>query len=97
MSVGSEGAERTITNLAAGRIAADSTDGINGSQLFATNQAVEAIDTEVGELTDRAVKYDGTTGDPKDLITLEGDVSSDGGLTGGTRITNLSQGVGAVL
>ncbi|HSX65473.1 MAG TPA: YadA-like family protein, partial [Pseudoxanthomonas sp.] len=42
VSVGAAGAERTITNVAAGRISGTSTDAINGSQLFATNQAVEA-------------------------------------------------------
>ncbi|MCS4533892.1 YadA family autotransporter adhesin [Neisseria montereyensis] len=34
VSVGSTGAERTVTNVAAGRINATSTDAINGSQLF---------------------------------------------------------------
>ncbi len=43
VSVGSEGNERTITNVAAGRVTADSTDAINGSQLYATNQAVEGL------------------------------------------------------
>jgi len=42
VSVGTAGAERTITNLAAGRVSATSTDAINGSQLHATNQAVAA-------------------------------------------------------
>ncbi|KAB2654884.1 calcium-binding protein [Brucella tritici] len=84
VSVGNVGAERTITNVAAGRISATSTDAINGSQLFATNQAVEAIDDDVAELGDRAVKYDGALGDPKDTITLEG--------TAGTTITNLADG-----
>src|SRR5690606_28758872 len=37
------GDERTITNVAAGRVNADSTDAINGSQLFRTNQSVEAL------------------------------------------------------
>ena len=40
LSVGSAGNERTITNVAAGQIAAASTDAINGSQLYATNQAI---------------------------------------------------------
>ncbi|MFC5921119.1 beta strand repeat-containing protein, partial [Neisseria weixii] len=40
VSIGSSGAERTLTNLAAGRISATSTDGINGSQLYATNAAL---------------------------------------------------------
>src|SRR5687768_5155615 len=45
VSVGAAGAERTITNVAAGRISGSSTDAINGSQLFATNQAIEAVAT----------------------------------------------------
>ncbi len=35
VSVGKKGAERTITNVAAGRISNTSTDAINGSQLYA--------------------------------------------------------------
>ncbi|MBO3278329.1 hypothetical protein JFY56_24235, partial [Pseudomonas sp. Milli4] len=38
VSVGKAGAERTLTNVAAGRLSATSTDAVNGSQLFATNQ-----------------------------------------------------------
>ncbi|MGS1005912.1 YadA-like family protein [Achromobacter anxifer] len=85
VSVGSAGAERTITNVAAGRLGALSTDAVNGSQLQATNQAVNA-------LGDRAVAYDGNAGDPKTLITLGGPASTDGGATGGTKITNLTRG-----
>jgi len=47
VSVGSVGAERTITNVAAGRISGGSTDAVNGSQLFATNQAVTANTTSI--------------------------------------------------
>jgi autotransporter adhesin len=43
VSVGNVGAERTITNVAAGRLNAGSTDAVNGSQLFATNSAVENL------------------------------------------------------
>ena len=43
VSVGALGAERQITNVAAGQLNAGSTDAVNGSQLFATNQAV-AVD-----------------------------------------------------
>lgn len=37
VSVGKQGAERQLVNVAAGNIAQDSTDAINGSQLYATN------------------------------------------------------------
>ena len=40
VSVGSVGSERQIKNVAGGRVDANSTDAINGSQLFATNTAV---------------------------------------------------------
>ncbi|QNX15747.1 YadA-like family protein [Acinetobacter seifertii] len=38
VSVGSVGNERQIINVAAGRVSASSTDAINGSQLFQTNE-----------------------------------------------------------
>lgn len=47
VSVGAEGSERTITNVAAGRLSATSTDAVNGSQLHATNQAVNAIGANI--------------------------------------------------
>ncbi|MDT8896625.1 hypothetical protein RSO41_18410, partial [Halomonas sp. I1] len=54
VSVGDAGNERTITNVAAGRISASSTDAINGSQLFASNQAIENLNTD---LQDSKVRY----------------------------------------
>ena len=41
VSVGKAGSERTITNVAAGRISAVSTDAINGSQLFAVTSEMD--------------------------------------------------------
>ena len=55
VSVGSEGNERTITNVAAGRINEDSTDAVNGSQLYATNQKVDAGWTATDGTTNIAV------------------------------------------
>lgn len=43
VSVGNVNAERQITNVAAGRISATSTDAINGSQLYAVHQAIESL------------------------------------------------------
>ena len=49
VSVGSEGNERTITNVAAGRVTVESTDAINGSQLYSVankvGDNVKAIET----------------------------------------------------
>lgn len=43
VSVGAPGAERQLVNVAPGAINATSTDAINGSQLYATNQAIEDV------------------------------------------------------
>lgn len=53
LSIGAPGGERTIINVAAGRVGADSTDAVNGSQLHATQQAVEAVDGRVNDLSNR--------------------------------------------
>ena len=45
LSIGSAGKERTITNVAAGRISDSSTDAINGSQLYATQNVMNNIGT----------------------------------------------------
>ncbi|WP_219097695.1 S-layer family protein [Pseudomonas sp. UMAB-40] len=50
LSVGSVGNERQITNVAAGQVTAASTDAINGSQLFATNTAIDAVGTQTTTL-----------------------------------------------
>lgn len=102
VSVGSAGLERTITNVGAGRVSGTSTDAINGSQLFATNQAINNVATVAQGASDRAVKYDWTDANGNGVVdpgevnytkaTLAGPVSTDGGLTGGTTITNVHQG-----
>ncbi|PZW88909.1 autotransporter adhesin [Paraburkholderia tropica] len=66
VSVGSSGHERQVTNVAAGRVTAASTDAVNGSQLYATNTQVTtntgAIST-LQALTADAVMYDSTAHD----------------------------------
>ncbi|RJF90250.1 hypothetical protein [Sphingomonas cavernae] len=94
VSVGAVGVERTITNVAAGRLTGTSTDAVNGSQLFATNQAVESVTKASGNTSQIAVKYDwddkngdGVV-DPGEVnynsVTMEG--------AGGTKITNVAPG-----
>ena len=43
LSIGTAGKERTITNVAAGRISDSSTDAVNGSQLYATQNVMNNI------------------------------------------------------
>ena len=45
LSIGTAGKERTITNVAAGRISDSSTDAVNGSQLYATQNVMNNIGT----------------------------------------------------
>ncbi|MDO5632915.1 MAG: YadA-like family protein [Paracoccus sp. (in: a-proteobacteria)] len=47
VSVGAPGSERQVQNVAAGRVAADSTDAVNGSQLHATNTELAAVRTDL--------------------------------------------------
>jgi len=49
---------RTVSGLAAGELSATSTDAVTGAQLFATNQAVSAMDTRVDTLELLAVDFD---------------------------------------
>jgi trimeric autotransporter adhesin len=68
----------TLTNVAPGALNATSTDAVNGSQLFATNQAIAAL---AGSIPTNAVEYDDGS---QTLVTLGG--------AGGTTITNLADG-----
>lgn len=43
VSVGTKDKERTITNVAAGRVSATSTDAINGSQLYGVHQMIDTL------------------------------------------------------
>ncbi|NZA26907.1 YadA-like family protein, partial [Luteimonas sp. SJ-92] len=80
-----------LTNVAAGEVSEDSTDAVNGSQLFETNQRVDVVEGQVADLDDRvgdvegvvanAVSYDD---DSRATITLDGD--------DGTVITNVAAG-----
>ncbi|CAB3768644.1 hypothetical protein LMG29542_05912 [Paraburkholderia humisilvae] len=82
----------TITNVKAATLSATSTDAVNGSQLYATNQDVAkntgditTLNTQIttinGQLSD-AVKYDTSA---HDKVTLAGGAA-------GTTITNLKAG-----
>ena len=43
VSVGAKDKERTITNVASGRVSATSTDAINGSQLYGVHQMIDTL------------------------------------------------------
>lgn len=73
LSIGKKDAERTITNVAAGRLSETSTDAVNGSQLHATNLAVDGITEKVVRVDENAVKYDANPdGTKANSISLQG-------------------------
>ncbi|WP_457936126.1 YadA-like family protein [Mesorhizobium sp. 10J20-29] len=55
------------------------------NEITNVNTRIDNIDITFGEVSDRAVRYDGVAGAPKDTITLEG--------TSGSLITNLRPGL----
>ncbi|SPO65102.1 YadA-like family protein [Pseudomonas sp. JV241A] len=59
VSVGAQDAERQISNVAAGRVTGTSTDAINGSQLFATHQAVNLVGSRLNSLGGDIANYFG--------------------------------------
>ena len=61
LSVGAKNAERQIKNVAAGKISKDSTDAVNGSQLYATNKIIGNVADSVANVIggDAKVNKDG--------------------------------------
>lgn len=74
ISVGNENIKRTVTNVAAGRVTGSSTDAINGSQLFATNQGVDANAKNIAKgmnfAADTGTAYNAQLGD---TVSIKGD------------------------
>ena len=92
VSVGAAGAERTITHVAAGRISGTSTDAINGSQFYATNQQVtlnSALIGTQGQTIANALggssSYDASTGTVTAALTV-----------GGNSYSNVNDALGAI-
>ena len=87
VSVGKAGAERTITNVAAGRISATSTDAINGSQLYAVTSEVDKGVAYAGDVKDAAAaanKFTRKLGEQTNII---------GGVTDASKLTDGNIGV----
>ena len=93
VSVGDTGKERQIINVAAGKISADSTDAVNGSQLYSLagevgknadainniNTQIDTINTQITNVTSEAGKH--TTvkaGNNKNLTVTEGTNAAGG-------------------
>ncbi|ENU22386.1 hypothetical protein F993_02835, partial [Acinetobacter proteolyticus] len=85
VSVGSEGNERQVTNVAAGRVSETSTDAINGSQLYSTQQAL-------GNLADSTANHlgGGSTVNP------DGTISAPSYIVNETPINNVGDAIEAL-
>ncbi|EIF29679.1 hemagglutinin-like protein, partial [Burkholderia sp. Ch1-1] len=99
VSVGAAGSERTITNVAAGRVSATSTDAVNGSELYATNQQVTQNSTDITNLTNTVnnggvglVKQDATTRNITVAKDTNGTVVDFTGTAGVRKLTGVSAG-----
>jgi autotransporter adhesin len=55
LSVGNEAVKRTVTNVAAGRVTASSTDAVNGSQLFAITQSINENTQNIAQNTAKII------------------------------------------
>ncbi|MBW7620317.1 YadA-like family protein [Citrobacter portucalensis] len=83
------GSTSKITNVAAGELSEDSTDAVNGSQLYETNQKVDQntsaiadINTSITNLGTDALSWDDE----------EGAFSANHGTSGTNKITNIAAG-----
>ena len=83
VSVGKAGAERTITNVAAGRISAASTDAINGSQLYAVTSEVDKGVAYAGDVKDAAAAANKFTRKLGEQTNIVGGVTDTSKLTDG--------------
>lgn len=80
-----------ITNVAAGNVNSMSTDAVNGSQLYQTNQNVKAAKTVVK--AGRNVTVDSSTGaDWQSVYTVNADLSSVARAIGGTSSVDIATG-----
>ncbi|ECS8044253.1 hypothetical protein CU805_04760 [Salmonella enterica subsp. enterica serovar Hartford] len=91
-SASRSGSASKITNLAAGTLAADSTDAVNGSQLYETNQKVDQntsaiadINTSITNLGTDALSWD----DEEGAFSASHGTS---GTSGTNKITNVAAG-----
>ena len=85
----------TITGLAAGTLDATSTDAVNGSQLFATNQNVTANADDIDAIDTRVTANEGDIAALQDTSVMYTDATQTAialGGAGGTTISNVADG-----
>ena len=91
ISGGMGAATRRVVNMTAGRLAANSADGVNGSQLFATNERVRVLETSGAG--DALVSFNESLGRVEVAPAKEGNAVHIGGTAGSRRLTGLANGL----
>jgi autotransporter adhesin len=100
IALGNAGTPVSVTNLANGALNAGSTDAVNGSQLFATNQNVTTNSTAITNLANNVsngaiglLRYSNTgTPTTPNGGTATNDVTIVGGAAGAVRVHNVASG-----
>ncbi|MBU2759963.1 YadA family autotransporter adhesin [Acidithiobacillus sulfurivorans] len=88
VSVGSSGNDRLITHVAAGQISATSTNAVNGSELYATNQALNNLQATASSTG--VLHY--TTSSGSTSTTPTATASAGNATTGPVTISNVGNG-----
>ncbi|WP_269138931.1 ESPR-type extended signal peptide-containing protein, partial [Burkholderia vietnamiensis] len=96
VSVGAPGMERQITNVAAGRVSAASTDAINGSQLFATNSAIENLSTTFSTSTSAVASLSTSTSTTASWLSTGMSSLSTGLSTTNSNVASVSTGLSSL-
>ncbi|OAM88517.1 YadA-like family protein [Termitidicoccus mucosus] len=92
VSVGAPGGERQIINVAAGRITPDSTDAVNGSELYITNEALAGLGSTVADLAADSLLWNNALS-AFDASRGAGGAGGAGGTGNAQRITNVASGL----
>ncbi|MDN6860886.1 YadA-like family protein, partial [Pseudomonas sp. CAN2814] len=86
----------TLTNLAAGELSADSTDAVNGSQLFATNEIVNNLSGDITNIAGDVTTIGDTVTNMYETGTQYFHANSTGADSQATGVDSVAIGMGAV-
>lgn len=89
VSVGAKGNERKVTNVAAGNISEESTEAINGSQLYAVTKELDRVNEVVKNVPTKQYVDNSVNAVRNDLRKT--DKKLRGGIAGATAVANIPQ------
>ncbi|PID64834.1 MAG: hypothetical protein CR977_02980, partial [Gammaproteobacteria bacterium] len=93
VTIGSVDNERRLQNVAAGLLSAQSTDAVNGSQLFATNQQTAANTAAIGSNTNRiAINTQNIANNTTSITQISNDIAAGINIAGNQGSSNSQLG-----